>query len=51
MTATGIDFGTTNSVVAQWLGDDADVLLLDATTSTPTGAIPASSTSSRRLWA
>lgn len=23
MTATGIDFGTTNSVVAQWLGDDA----------------------------
>ncbi|MEV8065878.1 Hsp70 family protein [Streptomyces sp. NPDC085995] len=30
MTATGIDFGTTNSVVAQWLGDDADVLLLDA---------------------
>ncbi|MFE1173113.1 Hsp70 family protein [Streptomyces sp. NPDC058773] len=30
MIATGIDFGTTNSVVAQWLGDDADVLLLDA---------------------
>ncbi|MGW2891053.1 Hsp70 family protein [Streptomyces griseoruber] len=30
MTATGIDFGTTNSVVAQWLGHDADVLLLDA---------------------
>ncbi|WP_149826795.1 Hsp70 family protein [Streptomyces tailanensis] len=30
MTATGIDFGTTNSVVAQWLGADADVLLLDA---------------------
>ncbi|MEU3038675.1 Hsp70 family protein [Streptomyces griseoaurantiacus] len=30
MTATGIDFGTTNSVVAQWLGDSADVLLLDA---------------------
>ncbi|MER5802795.1 Hsp70 family protein [Streptomyces mirabilis] len=30
MTATGIDFGTTNSVVAQWLGDEADVLLLDA---------------------
>ncbi|GHG95175.1 Hsp70 family protein [Streptomyces rubradiris] len=27
MTATGIDFGTTNSVVAQWLGTDADVLL------------------------
>ncbi|MFG2430440.1 Hsp70 family protein [Streptomyces sp. NPDC048590] len=30
MTATGIDFGTTNSVVAQWLGDDVDVLSLDA---------------------
>ncbi|MFF2095975.1 Hsp70 family protein [Streptomyces sp. NPDC058202] len=30
MTATGIDFGTTNSVVAQWLGNEADVLLLDA---------------------
>ncbi|MFI2414899.1 Hsp70 family protein [Streptomyces sp. NPDC018947] len=30
MTATGIDFGTTNSVVAQWMGDEADVLLLDA---------------------
>ncbi|WSA80473.1 Hsp70 family protein [Streptomyces sp. NBC_01799] len=30
MTATGIDFGTTNSVVAQWLGNNADVLLLDA---------------------
>ncbi|MEU9322826.1 Hsp70 family protein [Streptomyces canus] len=30
MTATGIDFGTTNSVVAQWMGNDADVLLLDA---------------------
>lgn len=30
MTATGIDFGTTNSVVAQWTGNDADVLLLDA---------------------
>ncbi|MGI5144304.1 Hsp70 family protein [Streptomyces sp. CA-106110] len=30
MTATGIDFGTTNSVVAQWLGGEADVLLLDA---------------------
>jgi molecular chaperone DnaK (HSP70) len=30
VTATGIDFGTTNSVVAQWLGNEADVLLLDA---------------------
>ncbi|MEU1288933.1 Hsp70 family protein [Kitasatospora sp. NPDC005856] len=30
MTATGIDFGTTNSVVAQWLGDEAEVLALDA---------------------
>ncbi|MBK3382798.1 Hsp70 family protein [Streptomyces albidoflavus] len=30
MTATGIDFGTTNCVVAQWLGDDVDVLSLDA---------------------
>ncbi|MFD7475175.1 Hsp70 family protein [Streptomyces sp. NPDC059837] len=30
MTATGIDFGTTNSVVAQWLGDEAEVLSLDA---------------------
>ncbi|MFJ3552400.1 Hsp70 family protein [Streptomyces sp. NPDC090114] len=30
MTSTGIDFGTTNSVVAQWLGNDADVLSLDA---------------------
>lgn len=30
MTATGIDFGTTNSVVAQWQGDDVEVLPLDA---------------------
>ncbi|GAA2986351.1 MULTISPECIES: Hsp70 family protein [Streptomyces] len=30
MTATGIDFGTTNSVVAQWHGDDVEVLPLDA---------------------
>ncbi len=30
MTATGIDFGTTNSVVAQWLGGDAEVLELDS---------------------
>ncbi|WP_411147030.1 Hsp70 family protein [Streptomyces sp. x-80] len=30
MTSTGIDFGTTNSVVAQWQGDDAEVLPLDA---------------------
>ncbi|MGW7042018.1 Hsp70 family protein [Streptomyces avermitilis] len=30
MTATGIDFGTTNSVVAQWQSDDAEVLPLDA---------------------
>ncbi|MFF0206085.1 Hsp70 family protein [Streptomyces sp. NPDC005017] len=29
MTATGIDFGTTNSVVAQWQGDDVEVLPLD----------------------
>ncbi|MFF4625744.1 Hsp70 family protein [Nonomuraea jabiensis] len=28
--ATGIDFGTTNSVVAQWNGDEAEVLPLDA---------------------
>ncbi|MFC0865520.1 Hsp70 family protein [Sphaerimonospora cavernae] len=27
--ATGIDFGTTNSVVAQWNGDEAEVLQLD----------------------
>ncbi|WP_119727045.1 Hsp70 family protein [Thermomonospora amylolytica] len=26
---TGIDFGTTNSVVAQWNGDDVEVLALD----------------------
>ncbi|MFD8200462.1 Hsp70 family protein [Streptomyces sp. NPDC059701] len=30
MSATGIDFGTTNSVVAQWQGDDVEVLPLDA---------------------
>lgn len=30
MTATGIDFGTTNSVVAQWQSDDVEVLPLDA---------------------
>lgn len=30
MSSTGIDFGTTNSVVAQWQGDDAEVLPLDA---------------------
>ncbi|MEU0953540.1 Hsp70 family protein [Streptomyces niveus] len=30
MTSTGIDFGTTNSVVAQWQGDDVEVLPLDA---------------------
>jgi molecular chaperone DnaK (HSP70) len=30
VTSTGIDFGTTNSVVAQWQGDDAEVLPLDA---------------------
>ncbi|MCH0572906.1 Hsp70 family protein [Streptomyces sp. MUM 136J] len=30
MTSTGIDFGTTNSVVAQWQGGDAEVLPLDA---------------------
>ncbi|TSB22790.1 Hsp70 family protein [Streptomyces benahoarensis] len=30
MTATGIDFGTTNSVVAQWSSDDVEVLPLDA---------------------
>ncbi|MGW2779990.1 Hsp70 family protein [Streptomyces populi] len=30
MTATGIDFGTTNSVVAQWQADDVEVLPLDA---------------------
>ncbi|MFD0167778.1 Hsp70 family protein [Streptomyces decoyicus] len=30
MTATGIDFGTTNSVVAQWSGGDVEVLPLDA---------------------
>ncbi|MFD5118522.1 Hsp70 family protein [Streptomyces sp. NPDC058385] len=30
MTATGIDFGTTNSVVAQWQVDDVEVLPLDA---------------------
>ncbi|MEU1924312.1 Hsp70 family protein [Streptomyces albogriseolus] len=29
MTATGIDFGTTNSVVAQWQGDGVEVLPLD----------------------
>ncbi len=28
--ATGIDFGTTNSVVAQWVGDDVEVLALDS---------------------
>ncbi|SNT42639.1 Molecular chaperone DnaK (HSP70) [Streptosporangium subroseum] len=28
--ATGIDFGTTNSVVAQWTGDDVEVLSLDS---------------------
>ncbi|WP_289009851.1 Hsp70 family protein [uncultured Thermomonospora sp.] len=27
---TGIDFGTTNSVVAQWNGDDVEVLALDS---------------------
>lgn len=30
MTTTGIDFGTTNSVVAQWQVDDVEVLPLDA---------------------
>ncbi|MFD8460473.1 Hsp70 family protein [Streptomyces antimycoticus] len=30
MTATGIDFGTTNSVVAQWNSGDVEVLPLDA---------------------
>jgi molecular chaperone DnaK (HSP70) len=30
VTATGIDFGTTNSVVAQWQSDDVEVLPLDA---------------------
>ncbi|WP_405393447.1 Hsp70 family protein [Microbispora hainanensis] len=28
--STGIDFGTTNSVVAQWNGEDVDVLALDS---------------------
>lgn len=28
MTAAGIDFGTTNSVVAQWNGEDVEVLKL-----------------------